>query len=104
VPVPERNEWHSIDPFAAAMAKISADITITWSVADMQSLRPEWSKAQCAAFMRCVAKHLAPEVLRVGLAMLLVMSQNPKWQPPADPQKMNQDGGEDPGKYLKESL
>ena len=102
--MPKRNDWHSIDPFAAAMARVSADITLTWSVADMQSLRPDWSKAQCEAFMRCVAKHFAPEVLRVGLAMLLVMSRNPQRQPPTDPQKPNQDGGEDPGKYMKEKL
>jgi hypothetical protein len=70
----------------------------------MQSLRPDWSKAQCEMFMRIVAKHFAPEVLRVGLAMLRVMSKNPQWQPDIPPKSSPNGSDEDFGKYLKERL
>lgn len=99
--MPKPNDWHPIAPFAAARARTSADITITWSVANLQDLRPDWTKEQCEAFMRRMARPFATEMLRMGLTALLEMTR-----PAArDTAKSGQnDTDEDFGKFLKEDL
>ena len=64
-----------IDPFAAARARpVSPDITVEWTLRDMQGLRPDWTAQQCEAFLRQHRETFAVAMLQTGLILLKSMA------------------------------
>lgn len=68
-----------INPFDAARARASSDVTVVWTAADVQSIRPDWSPRECEEFLRLVANRFAPGLLRIGLSLLQALSIDPRW-------------------------
>ena len=68
-----------INPFDAARARPSSDVTIVWTAADVQSIRPDWSPRECEDFLRLVADRFAPGLLRIGSSLLQALSIDPRF-------------------------
>lgn len=84
-----------INPFEAARTRpIDPDIRVGWSVRDLQMLRPDWTEEQCQAFLLRHARQFAAGMIRMGLAVLAEMANDPHFtssngdgkRPPHDPQ------------------
>ena len=68
-----------INPFDAARARASSDVTVVWTAADVQSIRPDWSPRECEEFLRLVANRFAPGLLRIGVTLLQALSIDPRF-------------------------
>lgn len=74
-PEPRRSP---INPFEAALRRRTApEIRVSWSLKDMQMLRPDWTSIQCELFLRRHTAKFAAGMIRMGLALLAEMAADP---------------------------
>jgi hypothetical protein len=66
-----------INPFEAAKARVSSDITVVWTAADVQALRPDWNPRECEEFLRGIAGRFGPAMVRMGLDVLKTLAHDP---------------------------
>ncbi len=68
-----------IDPFEAAQARQSSDVTVVWTSADVQRIRPDWSSLECEEFLRKVRDRFASGLLQAGITLLQALSIDPRF-------------------------
>jgi len=69
----------SLNVFEAAKARKSSDVTVVWTVKDIQNIRPDWDPRQCEEFLKGVSERFALGVLRLGLTLLQALSVDPRF-------------------------
>ena len=68
-----------VNPFDAARARPSSDVTVVWTVQDVQLLRPDWDPRKCEEFLNGIFVTFAAGMLRQGMTVLLALSVNPRF-------------------------
>ena len=70
-----------------ALARGSTDVTVMWTVQDVQNLQPDWTRERCERFLHRHADHFASGMLLMGLDVLKAIAADPRFAGDGDEQK-----------------
>jgi hypothetical protein len=89
----DSHEEQPVDPFAAARVRKPTEITVEWTVADIQSMRPDWTPRECEEFMQRIAARFAAGILALGLSLIRALATDPRFGAIGRAASSDTDGG-----------